>query len=170
MELLIAVTILAIIGTVLANTVVQIITVNAADSARMNTVKQVENALHYINRDAQMAVPGLIQPNDGNPAFFTDVISPPFSEAGLHLQWIDYTDNDAEHFIVYSLVGTELKRTETINSDPPSTTTVARYIDGSVSNYSFINNQLTVTLTATINGFKSASESRTLQVKPRIVQ
>jgi prepilin-type N-terminal cleavage/methylation domain-containing protein len=165
-ELLIAIAILAVIGTVLATTVTQLFVVQAADKNHMEAVKQVENALHYINRDAQMAWPSKITEDNGTsyPRQFP-----------LKLFWIDYTDNGTVHTVEYQLVTIDgivnLQRIETVKG-VDSTLNVAKYIDTdpTKSYVSFDNQVLTINLTASVNGLKSATETRSLQVQLRTTQ
>jgi len=156
-EILVAVAITAVIGSVITMSISQLFTVSIADKNRMEAVKQVENALHYINRDAQMAKAFDIIPGSSVP--FT---------SGLHLQWIDYDiSSEINNTVDYTLdADGDLKRVYWRAGDTV-TTTVARHIE-SVSNYSFDGAVLVVNLTASVEGLRSATESRTLQVKPRI--
>jgi prepilin-type N-terminal cleavage/methylation domain-containing protein len=160
-ELLVAIAITAVIGSVMVITLTQLITVQAADKNRTEAYKQVENALHYLNRDIQMASAGDIVPQDGSAVLFT---------SGLHLQWIDYDIsfdiNNTVDYILNSTTG-ELTRHHQVMGVSDITNVVARHIDA-VSDYSFDGAVLTINLTSTIEGFESASESRTLQAKPRI--
>jgi prepilin-type N-terminal cleavage/methylation domain-containing protein len=179
-ELLIAIVIVAIILPILAISVFQVMVVSAADRNRMDTIKQLENALHWINRDAQMAWPSLIRPNSGTPILFTTVPAP-FTDAGLHLRWTQYDAGGIYiHNVRYFYDSTTrfLRRREQINIQPLAVTSLAGHLDINASTYSFTydsptsldNNVLTVNLTASIGGFKPVSEMRSLKVKPRNTQ
>jgi prepilin-type N-terminal cleavage/methylation domain-containing protein len=54
-EVMIGLVISGILGIGVTATIFQIGSVNNADSARVIAVKQVENSIHYLNRDVQMA-------------------------------------------------------------------------------------------------------------------
>jgi prepilin-type N-terminal cleavage/methylation domain-containing protein len=54
-ETLIAVAIIGIISTIIVSAVIQIIRISVDNKHHLEAVKQVENALYYLNRDAQMA-------------------------------------------------------------------------------------------------------------------
>ena len=54
-ELLISLAITAVISSAITLSISQVFSVSIASKNRMEAVKQVENGLHYINRDAQMA-------------------------------------------------------------------------------------------------------------------
>jgi prepilin-type N-terminal cleavage/methylation domain-containing protein len=55
LEVLIGVAISGLLGTGIVTALIQLENVNSIDSARMTSVKQVENAMHYLDRDVQMA-------------------------------------------------------------------------------------------------------------------
>lgn len=157
-ELLIAIAITAVIGSAITMTIFQLLSVSIGDTNRMQAVKQVENALHYINRDAQSASS---MAADG-------------SDFPLVLTWNEWDESannleGPQHTVTYSLSGTRLERTEQIDSAPSTTLVVANHIAAS-SNCSVSADEppvLTINLTSSIVGFKSASESRTLQVQSR---
>jgi prepilin-type N-terminal cleavage/methylation domain-containing protein len=169
-ELLIALAIVAVVGTVLAATITQLIVVQAADKNHMEVVDQLQNAMHYINRDAQTAWPGKVDADNGS-SYPTPLA---FSGHSLILEWRDYTDPaytpdapNKKHVITYSVNNGELKRSETVDSGAPVVSILARDIDGANSSYSYNNAVLTIKLTSAISGVKSATETRTLQIKMR---
>ncbi len=159
-ELLISLVIAGIIGVVIVATTLQIFIVSAADSDRMEAVKQVENALHWINRDAQMAFPNSFEPPAGD---FTD-LNP------LKLGWKDYTDPGLPvHSVTYSLDSDHsLIREDDITGQPATITKIADYIDPETSYFYFDGVSLTINLTSRVEGLRSASETRTFYVKSRI--
>lgn len=159
-ELIIAIAILSIISVALVMTIFQLFAVQAADVNRMDAIKQVENALHWINRDVEMAWASSIHPADGSTVNFS---SP------LNLTWTDNSEPGSPlHSVTYNVDpdGT-LERQETV-SGATASTRIADYIDASSSNYSFDGTLLTVNLTAFVNGYRSATETRTLHVQPRV--
>jgi prepilin-type N-terminal cleavage/methylation domain-containing protein len=154
-EVLVVLAITSIIGTGIATSIMQITNINSSSNNRMVAIKQVENALHYINRDAQMAQ--TIQ--TGGSSF-------------LAITYCDW-DNTV-HTITYTLNGspTQLQRSETTGTGQPTVTTVANYVDSSNTSCSFDSslNELTVILTSNVGGYKPASETRTLKVRLRSIQ
>jgi len=157
---MIAVAVLAIIGTAIATTTTQLFVVQAANSNRMDAVKQVENALHYINRDVQQA----ININTSSLPNF------------LILSWQEWDEAAREydaaiHLVTYSVIDGELQRTYNDGEGSETITRIADHIsqDAGDTNCSFDSDTrvLTVTITATVEGFRPASETRTLQVKSR---
>lgn len=158
-ELLVAVAITAVIGSAITMAVNQLFTVSIMDRNRMEAVKQVENALHYINRDVQMAKADQIQPSVNSDGNF------------LELNRTDYTDplNPVEVSTEYTITNGILQRTVIKEGDEdPVTTTVARHIDPASSYYSFSEGVLEVKITASIAGYRQVTEARTLYVIPRI--
>jgi prepilin-type N-terminal cleavage/methylation domain-containing protein len=162
-ELLVALAITAIIGTGIAMSINQLIVINSSSVNRMQAVKQVENALLYINYDAQMAQTITTASGSGFPFTIT------------YREW-----NNTNHRITYSIVTPSggapkyLQRSETIASGSPNIRTLANYVDNTAAltncSYSNSSKQLTVTLTANVGGFQPASETRTLNVRLRPVQ
>jgi prepilin-type N-terminal cleavage/methylation domain-containing protein len=154
-ELLVAIAITAVLGSTITIAITQVFSVSISDKNHMEAVKQVENAIHYLNRDAQMA----------------SSVVPTGNDFPLVLTWNEWNPerNDLtgdQHQVTYSIVGNKLKREEIIGTDPTTTNIVANYISDA-SNCSFTDPVLTVNLTATVGGYKPASETRSLEVKSR---
>jgi prepilin-type N-terminal cleavage/methylation domain-containing protein len=181
-ELIVAVAITGFIAASLSLSISQLFSVSVADRNRMEAVKQVENALHYINRDVQMARGALIYTRVdeyGNPdaISFTETVPSPLSIYtgldlhGLVLYWKDYeVDPLEDNLVEYSLEGTDLKRTHYTGNPPVISTvnTVASHVVSVDSSYSYDGTILTANVNADVGGYQPAPESRTLQVKPRI--
>jgi prepilin-type N-terminal cleavage/methylation domain-containing protein len=180
-EMLVAIAISGIISLIIVGVTTQTFTVSSADSNRMQAVKQVENALHWINRDVQMAYPDSIQPISGT-FFKPDLLNP---GSPLHLEWKDYTDSGVpRHIVEYWIDSNILKREETVGNSPPITTRIADSIDNNIdidnsnSWFQFHDvydvdhpedfHTLTVQMTASVTGYRSATETRTLIIKSRI--
>lgn len=88
----------------------------------------------------------------------------------LTLTWMEFGVDGDEHQVVYTLVGDELKREYYINSVLEATTFVAQYIDYIDSGQTiceFSDGVLTLTITASIGGYKPATETRTYEITPR---
>ena len=126
----------------------------------MEAIKQVENALHYINRDAQTAYSAV--PTDAN-----------FPLVLTWREW-DETDNSLtgpEHQVTYYISNNQLLREEIIDSGSPSERVVAVNIsDDSACTYDNDSRVLTVNIIASVGGYKPAVESRLLRVQSRPVQ
>ena len=155
-ELLVAVTITAIIGSALTMTITQFLSISIRDKNRMEAVKQVENALHYLNRDIQMS--HIVEQDEAG--YFP-----------LRLSWQELDDTNSNYVeveVTYSVEASgELKRTETKDGDT-RVNSVAFHIDdsGDLTTCTFdpVVREATVKVTAAINGFRPVSETRTLQV------
>jgi prepilin-type N-terminal cleavage/methylation domain-containing protein len=155
-ETLVALTIAGALAFGITVSIAQIFSVNGSNTARMQAITQVENAVHYINRDAQMAQNVQTQGASGFP---------------LTLTWISWSDNDL-NTVTYSLSGTNLVRQHSVNGGQPSSLTVAKYIDTSLANtncvFDAVNHKLTATFTSsTTYGAKAASETRQIKIIPR---
>jgi prepilin-type N-terminal cleavage/methylation domain-containing protein len=159
-EMLMAIAISALVLVGIVEITVQTVIVHAADTSQMRAVKQVENAIHWIERDAQMASAKWISPKDSTVTAFP-----------LYLQWTGFEDNYT-HKITYVLDSGALRREEVIEdiNDVISETEtfICDNIIESESNYAFDGEILEVNLQATVSDFRSATESRTLYVIPRV--
>jgi prepilin-type N-terminal cleavage/methylation domain-containing protein len=158
-ELLVAIAITAVIGSAIAMAITQILSVSIADKNRMEAVKQVENALHDINRDAQTA----------------SSIVPTSNDFPLALTWnewnVSYNDlTGPRHVVTYTITTNQsLQRVEAITVGAATTSTtriIATHIADS-SNCSYSDPVLTLNLTASIGGYKAVSETRSLTVQSR---
>jgi prepilin-type N-terminal cleavage/methylation domain-containing protein len=85
----------------------------------------------------------------------------------LTLTWTGFGIDGDEYRVVYTLVGDELKREYYINSVLEATTFVAQYIDSGQTICEFSDGVLTLTITASIGGYKPATETRTYEITPR---
>lgn len=164
-EMLIAIAISSAIGGGILLSIYQTSSYQAMDRARMNCVKNLENAIHFIVQDAQMA----------------HSITPDAAAGGfpLEMSWTEWDVDSPEyqHTVTYSLdTGSrELNRVHLANDAGGAPTTnevnvLARYIDydATKTNCSYTDGVLSVTLTATITGFpKEISETRDMEIIPR---
>lgn len=153
-EVIVAVAISGIITAGITGAIFQVFSQNTRSTAHMTAVKQVENAVHWISRDAQMAQ-SVVTGDDPE----TDL---------LILTWTEW-DNTVNQ-VTYTIVDGELKRNHlSVNPEEPSETVemvVARYInpDPEMTNCKFLGGVLTFEVTA---GSEIASETRVCEVIPR---
>jgi len=159
-ELAIAIGITGSIMAGVSNGIFQIITINADSNAHMMAIKQVENALHWIGRDAQMAQ--IVET--------TDDPDPDVDKFPLTLRWTDWdnVDNVVEYDIddEGNLIRRHTQWVDTTES------TVARLIDSDVDStnctWDSDARKLTLQITATIPwSGQEASETRTSEISPR---
>jgi prepilin-type N-terminal cleavage/methylation domain-containing protein len=68
-ELLAAMAITAIIGVALTTSIFQMMTIQSSTKDRVDAVMQLENAMHYVNQDAQMAFPSQTSINTNSNYF-----------------------------------------------------------------------------------------------------
>jgi prepilin-type N-terminal cleavage/methylation domain-containing protein len=161
-EMLLAIAITGIIITSISTIVVQTMTSSSTDRNRMQAVKQVENAVHWIDRDAQMA----------NPSGWTNGLTPGTTFADLlHLYWVDGTVNPSQiHDVTYTLNPNGVL--QRIDSETAENTVIANHISVFNGIYSDPNHDgnyvLTINITSAIEGFRGAQETRTLYVVPRL--
>jgi prepilin-type N-terminal cleavage/methylation domain-containing protein len=151
LETLVAVAISVVIIAGISTSIDQVISVNAASISREAAIKQVENAVQYISRDALQAQG--VTTNSG--------------KFPLVLTWNSWSS--VAYSTSYFLNGNDLTRSVVLNGGQPTLLQVGHNIDTSptMTNCSFSNGILTVKLTATTGGFRPASETRTFQIEAR---
>ena len=165
-EMIVAIAISSAIGGGVLFSIYQTSSYQAIDRARMNCVKQLENTIHYIVQDAQMAQKVTLAEDDDN--------------FPLTLSWTEWDVNslEYEHVVTYTLIGSgtsELERQHLAydaSGDPTTNEVniVARYIesDAAKTNCSYAGNVLSLELTATITGFpKEITETREVEIIQR---
>ncbi len=155
MEVLIVIAITCLIGAGITMAIYNIWNVNALSVSRVDAVKQVENALHWMNRDAQMAQ--IVQESGG-------------SGLPLTLTWVEW--GNVTNQVTYTLQNDELHRSYSVNAGPPIVTVVARRIDPSAAmtwiDYDNTSKVLILHLTASVaSGLQQATETRECIVIPR---
>ncbi len=160
-ELVVVLGVAGIITSAITMTFFQVFINNAHSTAHMTAVKQVENAIHWLNRDVQGAQSVNIAPS-GFP---------------LTLTWVEWNNKKQE--VTYRLgdMGGGAKQLErqhvtydaSGNVIGNQTTLVARYIDpgSTMTNCQYSGGVFTYTITATVTGLRSASETRKGEIKPR---
>jgi prepilin-type N-terminal cleavage/methylation domain-containing protein len=149
-EMLMVIAISGIITAGLALSVIQIFNGNAQSSSKMLAVRQVQNAGYFISQDTLMA----------------QAVTPDLGVTGfpLTLTWTDWNSN-AIHEVVYTLLaGRKLQRETFTDSSLDTVTFVAEYIDATCQ---FTDGKLILTVTASIGGYRPATETRTYEITPR---
>ncbi len=155
-EMIVAIAISSAIGGGILLGIYQTSSYQAMDKARMNCVKNLENAIHYVVQDAQMAQK--IEP----------AAAPDPDGFDLTLTWVEW--DNTQNVVTYSIVSNELKRSHSINGGDPKENILARYInsDPAETNCRYTGGVLSLKLTATIIGFpKEISETRDVEIIPR---
>ncbi len=167
-ELLIAMLLTGIVATAITGTILYALNVNFSIANRMSAVRQVRNVGFWISPDVQMAQ--CVEPSGG-------------SGFPLTLSWTGWATNYT-HEVIYTLENMpssefkRLQREHKIDSDPPSITIVAEYIDPAETSCvwdcdcdcfwdedcDWDDAWLTFTVTATVGG---QNETRIYEVEPR---
>ena len=151
-EIVMALGVSALIASAATATIYQVFMNNTKDTTRMTAVKQVENALHFIVRDVQMA-----------QEIQTDGLA---GDEVLRLRWVDW--DDVSYQVTYYLDNGELTREYQRTGEDGQTTSVCRYIlQLSVSPQPYETGDLTVNITATIGGSHPSTEQREVTISPR---
>lgn len=151
-ELLVALAITGLITGGATMAIFQVFAGNARTSNHMTAVRQVQNAGYWISHDTQMA-----------QSVDTDNLTPPEI---LKLTWTDWESGDVHQVIYTLLVDNKLQREHYTNLNLDATTIVAQYIvpDQTSCIWDDDEGKLTLTVTATVSGWKPASETRIYEV------
>ena len=175
-ELMIAVAISSLVTIGFLVTILQVFHGSLSSSGEMTVVRQVQNAGYYISRDIQMAKEVSIDDNPGTAEL--EVVTLTWYEYEFyHTPPADPNDRDGNgHQVIYTLVDGKLKRgyyfaledvygNVTFDSEPDYTTFVAENI--SDISCQFYGNELAVTVTASVGGWRPQSATRTYEAEPR---
>ncbi len=150
-DLAIAMGVGALISGAITMTTFQVFTTNAQSTAHMTAVKQVESAIHQVSRDVRMAQ--TVEPGED-------------SGFPLKLTWVEW--NDTANEVTYSVENGNLRRSHSVDGSEPTDTIVAQHIDSSseMTSAQLSDSVLTLKITAVVTGFRSASETRVVEVVP----
>jgi prepilin-type N-terminal cleavage/methylation domain-containing protein len=159
LELLVALTISAVIGTVVMVSLFQIMNVSEGNKNRITAINQVENALQYVNRDVQSA---------------NSITLDSTSDSGFPVSMIWKTWDNKTCKAVYLMESGKMIRNYYENdlANPLRVNMVAQSIDTSSTsrtNCEYNNNLFTIKLTSTVGTYKPVSVSRTINVSPRSI-
>jgi len=154
LETMIALCITGVVAVSVVTTLYQLQSISNTHFARVMSVKQVENAVFYLNRDVQQAQ--LVQTGVGGN--------------WLKLTWTSW--DSTQHQITYSFANIVNNIGDLVRSDGTTTGTIAKNINtsSSVTNASYDSGThiLALQLTSTVKaGSKQATETRKLSVIPR---
>jgi len=163
-ELLVVLAIEGILAGGIVAVIFTVTNVSSRSTDHMTAIKQVENAAHWLSRDAMMAQ---THPSESDN----------YSSFPLTLAWTDWdytTHNTTENNVVYTIENGNLRRTQevSINGGLPSTTVtvIAQYIDPSLdmTHYRFKNGALEFRICARVQqGSTVMVEAREYKVIPR---
>ena len=148
-ELVIALAVAALLAGVVTETIYQVLTHNARGTSHMVAVKQVENALHFITRDVQMA---------------QTIEFDSWPDPVMQLDWADWDDNHYTAKYYWDPATGLLDREFTTGGPSGDTTRISQYI-ASLSVDRPAPAEVRVTISSQVgNGLP---ETRTVQIYPR---
>jgi prepilin-type N-terminal cleavage/methylation domain-containing protein len=180
-ELLVAIAITGVIIIAISTAVFQVVAGNIQNSNQMTATRQVQQVGHWISEDGQMATTASSADDPETTNFIEK----------LTLTWTEYTSWKSEpldevdevismiinHKVIYTLSGGVLERnewrTEEIREDvfdPEdylhfSTTRIAQFISSIECTLSA--KTIVVDVTATVEGFRTATENRVYEINMR---
>jgi prepilin-type N-terminal cleavage/methylation domain-containing protein len=149
-EVIMVLGVLLILAVVITMSIAQVFTLNSNSTAHMTAVKEVEDAVHYLTRDAQMAQQVTVSVPPGFP---------------LTLSWTEWNSDHIE--VNYRIDNNRLIRSRTVNGHPPEETVIIAHIDTGTSSCSITNRQITLHIVSGITGFKKQTEARTFTIVRR---
>lgn len=178
-ELVIAIAIAGLIGSVVVTGVYQIFNLNTRSTNHQIAISQVQNAINSISRDAEQAqqVIPLTTQNIGSSAItaVSNLISFNLTQASpnsLKLRWVDWNNNinvilytvDTNHNLirgVYDSNGALISQSQVASSitTPPNTCT-----------WNTSTKVLTLQIKAIVGTTNTATETRNFQINPRSAQ
>jgi prepilin-type N-terminal cleavage/methylation domain-containing protein len=150
-EVMMAMAITAVILTVITTALSQVMSISWSGHKRMDAIKQVENALFVINRDAQVAS-SISTASPGNWLVFT------------------MTDNSTVTYKIVDPGNSAPLYLQRIEGN--SSSSIARYINNAsgMTSCSYNGSLLSVKVTSTLAGLGSATETRQMMIYPRLNQ
>jgi len=160
-ELLVTLAIAGIVVAGISTAISQIFRVNAGSTSRMVSVKEVENAVHWITIDAQMA-----QVDE-------DTSEIPASAFPVTLSWLnDFETPIVTTTVIYNISNGNLIRNYSTSLGETSSVTIASNIksDSASSNWSYAEGIYYFKITSNVSNFIPASETRSFQVLSRSYQ
>jgi len=154
-ELLITLGIGSLLAAGITMAIFQVVTIPSSSSAHMTAVKQVESAIHWIRNDTWKAQK--IECNEDSDSGFP-----------LTLTWVEWEGDAAVHKVTYSIEDGNLVRTHSVD-DGEQKAIVAQHIEdyGEMTRVRETSSGLELMITATVPGFRIASETRVVEIKPR---
>jgi prepilin-type N-terminal cleavage/methylation domain-containing protein len=148
-ELLVALAITGLLVTGISVSISQVISVNSANSSRMRAIKEIEVSIDSMRKDILSGLQ--ISVNDSDTDFLVS-------------NWTEW-DSPTAYNVRYSWNST----THQLSRLPSEGTlnVFAKNIASRPLISKLVNGNLSITIEATVEGYKSATETRTFEVKPR---
>ena len=149
-EMIIGLALVGILGLGITGFTMQTITYGAKSNNKMQAMMQVENAGYWVSRDVQMSANISLGENAGFP---------------LELNWLDIDQN--EYQVLYTLTGSEIKRSLARNGQENLQTIIAESINPAtdLTSCTYTDGLLTFKVTATVD---DNDVSRSYTIKKRL--
>jgi type II secretory pathway pseudopilin PulG len=149
-EMIVVIALAGLVLSAAAVSISQLLIIHAQNTAHMQVVKQVESAIHWVSRDMMMAQ--TVKTDDLDPG------------AIITFTWAEWDNPGDPVQVTYILNNGELRRIHSVNGE----IVVAQYVESAtVTPKPYTGGKLSFTITAALNGLRSASETRSIEVIPR---
>jgi prepilin-type N-terminal cleavage/methylation domain-containing protein len=149
-EVILVLGVLLILAVVITMSIAQVFTLNNNGTAHMTAVKEVENAVHYLTRDAQMAQEIKASGPDGFP---------------LVLSWTQWNGDRID--VSYRIDSSRLLRSHSLNGNPPVETVIVAHIDAGSTSCRAVDKQLVFIISSVLTGFRKQGETRSFTIVRR---
>jgi prepilin-type N-terminal cleavage/methylation domain-containing protein len=111
-EMLMVIAIMGLLTVAINQVIAHTVRISTTGTDSMTAIKQLESAFHWMNIDVQQAQQTEIERGNGFP---------------LELSWTEW--DGTQHGITYAIVGSEIKRSVSINGTQTLEMPIARYIN-----------------------------------------
>lgn len=179
-EVLVTLVLVSIVAIGASALIYHLLGVNSMNANAVTVTTSINSATDYLRDDVQMSNIVTTDPDTGNDVI-TGIGTSDTEWLWLTWTWLDESKNKEFHRVAYEIEDNKLYRTHTISNTSETLsetrTMISQYIDASGTewdlSYDLVGgkiNGLTVdiTISAFADGYRSATESRTIQVVPRV--
>lgn len=152
-ELTVAMGIICILVLLVGMLMFQLLSVHAMDSTQMKVIRQVDNAVYSIRRDAMMAQTVDLSGGESGP---------------LILSWVQWDNTEVQ--VTYDIRNNELWRDYSVNGGEPVSDVIAQYVvtETESTNFQYADGVLDFKITASLDGYRPAEETRECQIMLRV--
>lgn len=154
-ELTVAMGIICILVLLVGMLMFQLLSVHAMDSTQMKVIRQVDNAVYSIRRDAMMAQTVDLSGGESGP---------------LILSWVQWDNTEVQ--VTYKIQDNQLWRDYSVDggTSVSDSDVIAQYVvtETESTNFQYADGVLDFKITASLDGYRPAEETRECQIMLRV--